>query len=148
MINGCSAIVTCQEATRKLNLTFEREQWPAYKTRFGMHVTNVVVGNIGSADRLNYTVLGASVNLAARLEALNKTYGTTALVSEQIKRRADDHFLFRSVDRISPKGFAEKFPIFELSVQARNCRGIRPRAVRCLGRNLCDAFRGESRSIA
>ena len=114
VINGCSAILACQEATRKLNLTFEREQWPAYKTRFGMHVGNVVVGNIGSADRMNYTVLGASVNLAARLEALNKSYGTTALVSEQIKRRADARFLFRSVDRISPKGFAEKFPIFEL----------------------------------
>ena len=119
MINGCSAILACQEANRQLNRTFEREPWPAYKTRFGMHVGNVVVGNIGSADRMNYTVLGASVNLAARLEALNKTYGTTALVSEQIKLRADAHFLFRSVDRISPKGFAEKFPIFELRCKRR-----------------------------
>ena len=119
VINGCSAILACQEANRQLNRTFEREPWPAYKTRFGMHVGNVVVGNIGSADRMNYTVLGASVNLAARLEALNKTYGTTALVSEQIKLRADAHFLFRSVDRISPKGFAEKFPIFELRCKRR-----------------------------
>jgi adenylate cyclase len=114
VLNGCTAILACQAATKELNLTFQREQWPAYRTRFGMHVGNVVVGNIGSADRMNYTVLGASVNLAARLEALNKTYGTTALVSAQIKERAEAHFLFRSVDRISPKGFEEKFPIFEL----------------------------------
>ncbi|MEH2609574.1 adenylate/guanylate cyclase domain-containing protein [Bradyrhizobium sp. AZCC 1693] len=70
----------------------------------GLHVGNIVVGNIGSADRKNYTVLDATVNLAAR----------KALVSDQIILRAEAHFLFRSVDRISPKGFAEKIPIFEI----------------------------------
>jgi adenylate cyclase len=132
VINGCTAILACQAASKELNLTFEREQWPAYKTRLGMHVGNVVMGNIGSADRMNYTVLGASVNLAARLEALNKTYGTTALVSAQIKERADAHFLFRSVDRISPKGFEEEFPIFELRC-SRKTAGPSDRA-------LCDAW--------
>ena len=112
--NGCAAVLACQNVNQELNLAFEREGWPHYRTRFGLHVGNVVVGNVGSPDRMNYTVLGASVNLAARLEALNKTYGTSALVSEQIKDRASARFLFRSVDRISPKGFAEKFPIFEL----------------------------------
>jgi adenylate cyclase len=132
VINGCTAILACQAATKELNLTFEREQWPAYKTRFGMHVGNVVVGNVGSADRMNYTVLGASVNLAARLEALNKIYGTTALVSAQIKERADAHFLFRSVDRISPKGFEEKFPIFELRCSRATAEPS--------DRALCDAW--------
>jgi adenylate cyclase len=113
-----------------------------------MHVGNVVVGNIGSPDRMNYTVLGATVNLAARLEALNKTYGTTALVSEQIKPRGDDLFLFRSVDRISPKGFAEKFPIFELRCR-RETAGESDRALcDACERDLCDAFGSESRSIA
>ena len=114
VVNGCAAVLACQTANQELNLAFEREGWPPYRTRFGLHTGNVVVGNVGSADRMNYTVLGASVNLAARLEALNKTYGTAALVSEPIKVRADARFLFRSVDRISPKGFAEKFPVFEL----------------------------------
>jgi len=112
--NSCAAVLACQKANRDLNLTFVQEGWPAYRTRFGLHCGNVVVGNIGSLDRMNYTVLGASVNLAARLEALNKTYGTTALASAQIKDRTDGRFLFRSVDHINPKGFAEKFPIFEL----------------------------------
>jgi adenylate cyclase len=114
VVNGCAAVLACRQANQELNLAFEREGWPHYRTRFGLHAGNVVVGNVGSADRMNYTVLGASVNLAARLEALNKTYGTSALVSEQIKLRADALFLFRSVDRINPKGFAEKFPVFEL----------------------------------
>ena len=114
VINACNAIVACQQATGELNQRFARDNWPAYRTRYGLHVGTVVVGNIGSADRMNYTVLGASVNLAARLESLNKTYGTVVLVSESIKQRAETRFLFRSVDQISPKGFAAKFPVFEL----------------------------------
>jgi len=114
VINGCEAILACREAADRLNTRFESEGWPAYRTRFGLHVGSVVVGNIGSTERMNYTALGASVNLAARLESLNKVYGTTALVSEDIKLRAGGEFLFRSVDRINPKGFAGKFPIFEL----------------------------------
>ena len=114
VVNGCEAILDCQAATDRMNARFLTDGWPAYRTRFGLHVGNVVVGNIGSSERMNYTALGASVNLAARLESLNKVYGTKALVSEQIRLRAGDRFLFRSVDRIAPKGFIEKFPIFEL----------------------------------
>ena len=57
---------------------------------------------------MNYPALGASVNLAARLEGLNKEYGTTVLVSEAVEARVADEFLFRSIDCISPKGFAAK----------------------------------------
>jgi adenylate cyclase len=67
---------------------------------------------------MNYTVLGATVNLAARLESLNKSYQTTALVSEAIKQRVESDFVFRTVDRIKPKGFAAEFQLYEL-VRAR-----------------------------
>ncbi len=112
--NACAAVLACIEANRDLNAEFEREGWPAYHTRFGLHVGEVVVGNIGSADRMNYTVLGASVNLAARLESLNKNYQTTALVSEAVKQRVEGRFAFRAVDRIKPKGFAAEFQVYEL----------------------------------
>ena len=75
----CSHAVTRATA---LFSEFEREGWPAYRTRFGLHSGEAVVGNVGSSDRMGYTVLGATVNLAARLEALNKDYGTEILVSE------------------------------------------------------------------
>jgi adenylate cyclase len=120
--NGCAAVLACIEANRKLNADFELEGWPVYNTRFGLHVGDVVVGNIGSLDRMNYTVLGATVNLAARLESLNKNYGTSVLVSEAVKQRVEPRFLFRAVDRINPKGFAAEFQIYEL-VGARTDSG-------------------------
>jgi adenylate cyclase len=122
--NACAAVLACIEANRELNAEFEREGWPAYYTRFGVHVGDVVVGNIGSSDRMNYTVLGAAVNLAARLEALNKQYQTTALVSEAVKQRVERRFVFRSVDRIKPKGFAAEAQVYEL-VGARAESGVR-----------------------
>jgi len=113
--NACAAVLACIEANRELNAAFEREGWPVYNTRFGLHVGDVVVGNIGSLDRMNYTVLGATVNLAARLESLNKNYQTTALASEAVKQRVESRFLFRSVGRIKPKGFAAEFQVYELA---------------------------------
>jgi adenylate cyclase len=112
--NACAAVMSCTRRVAALNRQFEQEAWPPYQTRFGLHVGDAVAGNIGSADRMNYTVLGATINLAARLEALNKTYGTQILVSEALKARAEPAFVFRSVDRIKPKGFAEAFTIHEL----------------------------------
>lgn len=114
VVHACAAVLACIEANRRLNAAFAREGWPAYETRFGLHVGDVVVGNIGSVDRMNYTVLGATVNLAARLESLNKNYGTTVLASEAIAQRANSAFAFRAVDRIKPKGFAAEFQVFEL----------------------------------
>jgi len=112
--NACAAALAFQRANDRLNAEFAREGWPVYRTRIGLHAGEAVVGNIGSEDRMNYTALGATVNLAARLEGLNKNYGTSILVSEALRRRVASRFLFRSVDRISPKGFAEAFEIYEL----------------------------------
>ncbi len=112
--HACAAVLAMLRANDRLNSEFAEEEWPAYHTRFGLHVGEAVVGNIGSEDRMNYTALGATVNLAARLEGLNKNYGTSILVSSAVRERAASEFLFRSVDQISPKGFAESFDIFEL----------------------------------
>ncbi len=128
--NACAGALAFQRANDRLNAEFEREGWPVYKTRLGLHTGEAVVGNIGSEDRMNYTVLGATVNLAARLEGLNKNYGTSILVSSALRQRATSRFLFRSVDRISPKGFAEAFEIYELRCErgdgdARDCEFCR-----------------------
>ncbi|GLR88512.1 cache domain-containing protein [Bradyrhizobium iriomotense] len=113
-VNACRAVLACIAANEALNKDFGREGWPPYDTRFGLHVGDAVVGNIGSSDRMNYTALGATINLASRLEGLNKNYGTRVLVSSAVRDRARHVFLFRSVDSIRPKGFAEAIEVSEL----------------------------------
>jgi len=113
-VNACRAILACLAANEALNKEFRREGWPPYDTRFGLHVGVAVVGNIGSSDRMNYTALGATINLASRLEGLNKNYGTRVLVSAAVRASVGDRFLFRSVDSITPKGFADAIEVSEL----------------------------------
>jgi len=112
--NACRAVLGCVRRNAELNTSFRSEGWPPYTTRFGIHVGDAVVGNVGSSDRMNYTALGATINLTARLEGLNKNYGTQILASADVKARAESRFIFRSVDEIKPKGFAEAFAIYEL----------------------------------
>ncbi|KYG24801.1 adenylate cyclase, partial [Bradyrhizobium sp. AT1] len=113
-VNACRAVLACLAANDALNGEFRYEGWPPYDTRFGLHVGDAVVGNIGSSDRMNYTALGATINLASRLEGLNKNYGTRVLVSAAVRARVGNAFLFRSVDSIVPKGFAEPIEVSEL----------------------------------
>ncbi|MFG3597997.1 adenylate/guanylate cyclase domain-containing protein [Bradyrhizobium sp. RDI18] len=114
VVHACEAVLACVKRNNELNDEFRKTGWPAYGTRFGLHAGDAVVGNVGSSDRMNYTALGANINLAARLEGLNKNYGTRVLVSAAVKERAEGRFAFRSVDEIRPKGFAEAVRIFEL----------------------------------
>jgi adenylate cyclase len=130
--NACAAALAFQRANARLNAEFDREGWPAYRTRIGLHTGEAVVGNIGAEDRMNYTALGATVNLAARLEGLNKIYGTSILVGSSLKERVGDRFFFRSVDCISPKGFAEAFEIFELRCE--------PTEIDAVEREFCRAW--------
>jgi adenylate cyclase len=112
--HACAAVLACRDANRELNEAFGREGWPAYKTRFGLHTGEAVVGIIGSSDRMSYTALGATVNLAARLEPLNKEYGTEILVSDAVRQRVEKQYRFGTVDTIRPRGFGVSIGVFEL----------------------------------
>jgi adenylate cyclase len=112
--NACRTMLLCQARSRELNAQWTGTEDPPMHTRFGLHTGDTVVGNIGSPDRMDYTALGASVNLAARLEGLNKQYGTELLVSETVFQKANGTFLFRPIDTTTVKGFSQPVSVFEL----------------------------------
>lgn len=112
--HACRAALACRLAGRQLNsISQESRLFPLY-TRFGLHTDRVVVGNVGSEHRLQYTALGGAVNLASRIEGLNKFYGTRILVSNAIVRQASGNFLLRFVDRVMPVGTSSPLAIYEL----------------------------------
>ncbi len=111
---ACQAALLCQMQGFNLSNTWKREGKPEFRTRFGIHTGEVVVGNMGSDERINYTVLGDNVNLASRLEGLNKYYGTEIIVSSATHNLVKDNFEFRVLDKITVKGKTQPIFIYEL----------------------------------
>src|SRR5450432_1572479 len=111
---ACRAVLAARAANERLNTEFEADGLKPFVTRFGIHVGEAVVGNVGSTERMNYTALGNTVNLAARLEGLNKEFGTTILVSEDVYRRVEYLFEFKALDAVVAKGMTKETRVFEL----------------------------------
>ena len=111
---ACRAALAAKVASDALNTQFEAEGLPPFAVRFGIHVGDAVVGNVGSAERMNYTALGNSVNLAARLEGLNKQYGTTILVSDAVRKRVEYRFQLNAIASVIAKGMTTETRVYEL----------------------------------
>ena len=114
VFHGCMAMLAVRAASEGLNREWEGYGNPIMRTRLGLHAGETIIGNVGSSDRMEYTSIGASVNMAARLEGLNKYYGTQMLVSDAVAVEVKDLFLFRSVDIVTPKGTTIPLEIYEL----------------------------------
>ena len=99
---------------QELALQQQERKAAAFRTRVGLHSGDVLVGNIGTAERFAYTVLGDVVNVASRLESLNKVYGSQILASGDVKNHSGDDFEWRHLDRVSVAGRKGSMDIFEL----------------------------------
>jgi len=110
---ACTAALRCQQTVNQLAGEWEKRGLPPFATRIGIHTGEAVVGNIGSAARLNYTLIGDAVNLASRLEGLNKYYGTAILISEATFQEAKG-VLARPLDWVSVKGKTQAVLVYEL----------------------------------
>jgi adenylate cyclase len=98
------AALRCQEELLALNDDFENKGLPRLGMRVGINSGEVIVGNIGSQKRFEYTVIGDAVNLASRLEGINKQYGTRIICGALSGRMAAGEMLLRRLDRVRVKG--------------------------------------------
>jgi adenylate cyclase len=113
-MHACRAALHARALTLRLEDEFAARGWPRMHTRFGIHTGDAVVGNVGSSDRMAYTAIGSMVNLASRLEGMNKMYGTQILVSEATRIGAGSGFVFRPVDVVLAKGTQDAVEVHEL----------------------------------
>jgi len=120
VVHACRAVLACRAAGVRLNADRRDSKLLPVHTRFGLHTDDVVIGNVGSPDRLQYTAIGAAVNLAARIEPLNKVYGTDILVTENVVGKAGNGFLFRPIDLVSPAGTTQPVMLYELVGETDN----------------------------
>ena len=113
-LKACQAALACQEQMVFFNERNKAEGLPQLKMRIGISTGTVFVGNIGSDDRLNYTAVGDTVNLASRLEGTNKIYKTWILISDKTLAEIRGQILTRPVDNVAVKGKANAILIHEV----------------------------------
>jgi class 3 adenylate cyclase/ABC-type nitrate/sulfonate/bicarbonate transport system substrate-binding protein len=114
VLRACAAAVRAARRMERVNDAWEAEGRPRIQIRIGLNCANVLVGNVGSSSRLSYTALGDGVNVAARLEGINKQFGTTICISDSIYDQAKADILARPIKRVQVKGRKTEFMIYEL----------------------------------
>lgn len=118
--SACRAALRCQQRLKERAEDFTAKAGVELKTRIGLHTGEVVVGNMGSKMRFDYSILGDAANLASRLESANKLFGTAIMVSEAtwLQAGGGNDFTGRELGMIKVAGRSTPVKIFELQGQA------------------------------
>jgi len=113
-LRACRAALLQRAALEGLNQRFAGMKLPPLKMRIGLNTGDAIVGNLGSAKRFDYTVIGDTVNLASRLEGLNKFYKTAIMASEATAAACGEAVAFRELDLVAVKGKEKPVRVFEV----------------------------------
>ncbi len=111
---ACLAALDYMEELKKLQTEWKKAKKILLEARIGIHTGEMIVGNVGSSKRFDYTVIGDAVNLGARLEGANKYYGTSILISGATYRAAKSKIEVREIDLITLKGKTKPVRAYEL----------------------------------
>jgi len=110
--NAVNAAVMMRDQLIEFNKDRGDPKKPVIRIGCGIHCGPVLAGQIGSEDRMEYTVIGDTVNIASRIEALNKAFHTDILISEETAWRVKDRFRLHPMDKILVKGKSEPLQIY------------------------------------
>jgi adenylate cyclase len=111
-VRCCRAALACSKAIEAADIN--DDQGDPLQIRIGINSGRMLVGNIGSELRLNYTVIGDAVNVASRLEGASKQYGTQILIGAETARLISNAFTIREIDNIAVYGRTEGLAVYEL----------------------------------
>jgi adenylate cyclase len=114
VLRGCCGAMRAMRRMQQLNADWSRQGRASLHLRIGLHCADVLVGNVGSSERLSYTVMGDGVNVAARLEGVNKTFGTTICISDSMVEAVEPKIVARPIRKVQVKGRKREFMIYEL----------------------------------
>jgi adenylate cyclase len=144
---ACYAALESQETLARLRQEWKAEGYPEIVARIGINSGPLVVGNMGSEERLEYTVMGDSVNLASRLEGANKFYDTLILLGPRTYELAKADIEARPVDLLRVKGKKEPVQVYELLARKGRLDQARDQVVRTFLEGL-EAYKGREFSTA
>jgi adenylate cyclase len=116
---ACRCALQSVKKLFELQEEYEKRGLPIIDIGIGLNTGEVSVGNMGSQTVRSYTVMGDAVNLASRLEGINKTYGTRIIISEFTYNQVKDDFICREVDWVRVKGKALPVKIYELIAEGK-----------------------------
>jgi len=122
---ACYCALSMIEKLNKLNLELDSEGLPLIKIGIGLNTDEVIVGNIGSDDKKEYTVIGDGVNLASRVESLTKGYGVEILITEFTVAKMDAKFIYREIEPVKVKGKDEAVVLYELMLDTDKSKLIK-----------------------
>ncbi|PRP80649.1 adenylate/guanylate cyclase with integral membrane sensor [Planoprotostelium fungivorum] len=112
---ACRTAVACMRELQHLNKRWKSQYGVQISSRIGIHTGEALVGNMGSDVRMNYTVIGDNVNIAARLESINKVYGTDIIISEAVNKCIPEELMSRRLATVRVPGKTTQMDIYQLS---------------------------------